>query len=160
MIEVLPQVESASDEMVRAVAFHTAQEPPSAADPTPEQQAADKQALHDSVDFHKIISSLNEHPALLRRLGIVVDLAARSGPARSPMSARPRRTGRCGLPGRPDRGGAGRSRRQPGHGEQQIARLSQSVSLEQILGVRAGRLQVGLAAIDGGHRPSGSRSTT
>ena len=75
MIEVLPQGESASDEVVRAVAFHAAQEPPPAVDPTPEQLAADRQALHDSVDFHKIISSLNEHPALLRRLGIVVDLA-------------------------------------------------------------------------------------
>ena len=75
MIEVLPQGEGPADEVVRAVAFHTAQEPPPAAAPTPEQQAADRQALHDSVDFHKIISSLNEHPALLRRLGLVIDLA-------------------------------------------------------------------------------------
>ena len=67
----------------------TAQEPPPAAAPTPEQQAADRQALHDSVDFHKIISSLNEHPALLRRLGLVIDLAVpRSATSRTSGTAR------------------------------------------------------------------------
>ena len=41
------------------------------------------------MDFHKIISSLNEHPALLRRLGLVIDLAVpRSATSRTSGTAR------------------------------------------------------------------------
>ena len=75
MVEVLPQGQGPSDEMVRAVVFHSAQQAAPAAAPTAEQQAADRLALRDSIDVHKIISSLNEHPSLLRQLGLVVDLA-------------------------------------------------------------------------------------
>jgi hypothetical protein len=86
-----------SGEIVKAVAFHAAQEasPPPA--PDPGQAAADRAALLGSVDFHKIISSLNEHPALLRHLGLVFDVAVpRSATAKTSGTVRllPRWTSR------------------------------------------------------------------
>ena len=87
----------APGEIVRAVAFHAAQEasPPPA--PGSRSGRADREALLGSVDFHKIISSLNEHPALLRHLGLVVDVAVpRSATAKTAGTVRlvPRWTSR------------------------------------------------------------------
>jgi hypothetical protein len=84
MVELMPGGQGPTGEVVRAVTFHTAQQ--SATEPItdPAQLAADRAALHDSIDFHKILSSVGEHPALLRRLGLVLDLAV----TRSAVGAR------------------------------------------------------------------------
>jgi hypothetical protein len=69
MREVLPPG-GAADEVVRAVTFHQSQQ----AEAEPVDDNARRAALQSSVDFHKIISSLTEHPALLRHLGLVVHI--------------------------------------------------------------------------------------
>jgi hypothetical protein len=75
MTELMAGGDRPADEVVRAVAFHVAQVPASEPVTDPDRVAAERAALHDSVDFHKIVSSLNEHPALLRHLGLVFDVA-------------------------------------------------------------------------------------
>jgi hypothetical protein len=75
MIEMMAPGDGPSAEVARAVAFHTAQQEASPPETDAGRLAAERAALHDSVDFHRILSGLNEHPALLRRLGLVFDVA-------------------------------------------------------------------------------------
>ena len=56
-------------EVERAALFHSSPEP------EPREMPADGEHYRASVDVHQMISSLGEHPDLLRRLGLVVDLA-------------------------------------------------------------------------------------
>jgi hypothetical protein len=56
-----PQVE-------RALLFH------SRPDPEPRPMPAGGEHYRQQVDFHQMISSLGDHPELLRRLGLIVDL--------------------------------------------------------------------------------------
>lgn len=55
-------------EVERALLFH------SRPDPEPRPMPADSEHYRQQIDFHQMISSLGDHPELLRRLGLVVDL--------------------------------------------------------------------------------------
>ena len=81
MIEVLPGGGGPAAEIGRAMAFHrgpaTVPPPGDAA----ARRASAQEAAHRSADFHAILASMVEHPALLRRLGLVFDVAVPIGSA-------------------------------------------------------------------------------
>ena len=55
-------------EVERAVLFHTSPEP------EPREMPADGSYYRATVDFHQMVSALGDHPALMRRLGLLLDL--------------------------------------------------------------------------------------
>lgn len=66
-VEPLPP--DAPFEVERAVLFHTSPEP------EPREMPADGEHYRRTVDFHQMVTALGDHPDLLRRLGLLVDLA-------------------------------------------------------------------------------------
>jgi len=71
VIEPLKSNGSVSREFERVMLFH--RRPQVDVDFAPDEAAARKQ-FGDQVDFHQMLAALGDHPALLRRLGLVVDL--------------------------------------------------------------------------------------
>ncbi len=64
-----PLPPGAAFEVERAALFHSSPEA------EPHELPPDGQHYRDTVDFHQLVAGLAEHPDLLRRLGLVVDLA-------------------------------------------------------------------------------------
>jgi len=69
--EPLPPDGTVTREFERALLFH--RRPGDAVELPPDHEAAGAH-FEATVDFHQMISALGDHPALLRRLGLVVDL--------------------------------------------------------------------------------------
>lgn len=65
----------------RALFFHTRPEH------DPVEMPADGSFYRDRVDVHQMFSALGDHPALLRRLGLVVDLVLDEGLPPAPVAA-------------------------------------------------------------------------
>lgn len=59
-------------EVERAALFHSSPEE------EPRQMPADGEHYRATVDFHQMVATLGDHPDLLRRLGLAVDLAIRA----------------------------------------------------------------------------------
>ncbi len=77
MTELLPAGTPAA-EIARAVAFHRG--PQTAPPPRDPDADADRQrAVRESLDFHRTLTAVSEHPALLRKLGLVVDIEIPAG---------------------------------------------------------------------------------
>ena len=73
MVEVLPGGGGAAAEIGRAMAFHRG--PATVRSAPAEEREERSRTARDDFDFHAVLASLVEHPALLRRLGLVFDVA-------------------------------------------------------------------------------------
>lgn len=78
---VEPMPAGAWTEQERAVLFHTRPET------EPVEMPADGTAYRDAVDLHQMLGALGDHPELLRRLGLVVDLVLDEGLPRATVDA-------------------------------------------------------------------------
>jgi len=76
MVEVIPGGRGPAGEIARAMAFHRG---PRTVSTSGDDDEAQRRAVRDSVDFHRTLTSLSEHPVLLRRLGLVFDIALEIG---------------------------------------------------------------------------------
>ena len=72
MVEVLPGGQGSTGEIVRTMAFHRG--PGTVTEPETDDEQR-REAVHESIDFHRMLTGLNEHPTMLRRLGLVFDIA-------------------------------------------------------------------------------------
>ncbi|HET7474946.1 MAG TPA: hypothetical protein VFJ97_02860 [Dermatophilaceae bacterium] len=72
---VEPLTAGAVFEVERAALFH------SSPDTEPREMPGDGEHYLRTVDFHQMLSALGDHPGLLRRLGLVIDLAVADLPA-------------------------------------------------------------------------------
>ena len=66
-------------EVERAALFHSSPED------RPREMPADGEHYRATVDFHQMVGSLGDHPDLLRRLGLVVDLAVAADALPAPV---------------------------------------------------------------------------
>lgn len=89
LIEPLPHDGTVGGHFARAYLFHRRPQP-EVEMPSDEHVA---QHFRETVDFHQMLSALGDHPALMRRLGLIVDVvvAAADIPASAPGAPAPLR---------------------------------------------------------------------